>query len=545
MQQPSPHRNHLLIGLGLILLAAAIRLPGIIAKPFWIAEVQEFAYAYRPGFLSHPEFSAGDWPGYTYHSLCSLLGLQPLPGIVRAPALLLGSILPGLLFFLLAQRRQAATGLLAGLFLAFSLPALQLSQEARLYASLSMFLALGLLLQWLSNPRSPRSWLLLGLCDGLALLSHPYAAFWLLVRWVAALASDHAWRQILFTRSSLVRYLPLPAAALGLQVFLVASAAARFRTVHQHFTLQPYPPDFPFLSELLGHLGAGNGLPAAIFGLLVGAGTYLLASRDRPGAILLAATGIAGPLLTLTAIWAARSRFGFVHLVPAAVPLYILSAYALNFCWRQAHNRKAVKPLIAAFVGLILLQMGWLDWRYHQRSTRLEMGADIAAACTALGADAREGDTVLTTYDKYFTLFAWYCGPLLAPGVSIAASTIPVSPFALAFNHLAADGNSGPLPVERMTKFEEMPLPSTGSTLFLLVPYFEDIEGSYSESLRWYDGTKPYGPALGPPQEVLAGWQSTDFPMLKLLRMEITPGMKLKQLRQAVQRIQAAKRSWF
>jgi hypothetical protein len=540
----SPSHKQLLPALGLSLLAAAIRLPGLAIKPFWIAEVQEFAYAHRPGFLANPEFSAGDWVGYTYHSLCHLLGFGPTPIVVRAPAFLLGSLLPGLLFLFLSLRGHGRAGFLGALFLAFSLPALQLSQEARLYAALSIFLAFGLLIQWLGDPRSRRTWLLLGICDGLAMASHPYAAFWLLIRWCAAWAGSADWRRI-FAPRKLIRYLPIPSLALGLQIFLVLSAASRFRSIHGHFTLQPYPPDFPFIPELLGHLGVGNGLPAALFGLLTVAGAYLLSIKDRAGAILLACFAFLGPLLTLSAIWLARSRFGFVHMVPAAVPLYLLAAFGAISLWEAAHKAPVFRTVIGAIVITALLRMGWLDWRYHQRSTRLEMGADIAAACSTLSGEAEAGDLVITTYDKYFTLFAWYCGPSLSREVTIAADSVPDSPFVRAFNHLSADGSKGPLPIERVSPFSQVPPPKPGSTVFLMVPYFEDIEGHYSESLRWYDLTAAYGPPVGPSAEDLTPWQSTDFPLLKLLRLEVGPEVGMEEIRHAVQRVQAAKRSWF
>jgi hypothetical protein len=544
VDKASPPRKQLLIALGISLLAAAIRLPGLALKPFWIAEVQEFAYAYRPGFLANPEFSAGDWVGYTYHSLCYLLSFEPSPLVVRAPALMLGSLLPGVIFLILSVKGHARAGFLGALFLVFSLPALQLSQEARLYASLSTFLAIGLLIQWLGDPRNRRTWLLLGLCDALALASHPYALFWLVVRWGAGWAGRRGWRRI-FVPGNLVRYLPGPLLALGLQIFLVLSAASRFRSIHEHFTLQPYPPDFSFIPELLGHLGVGGGFPAALFGLLAVAGAYLLSIKDRAGAILLTCCAFLGPLLTLFAIWLARSRFGFVHLVPAAVPLYLLAAFGAIRLWEEAHNATFYRLIVGAVVITALLRMGWLDWRYHQRSTRLEMGADVAAACSALARGANAGDLVITTYDKYFTLFAWYCGPILSLDVTIAADSVPDSPFVRAFNHLAADGSRGPLPQERVRPLSQVALPASGSSIFLIVPYFEDIEGRYSESLEWYDMTAVYGPAVGPPSEALDRWQSTDFPLLKLLRLEVKPDMGIEELRHAVQRVQGAKRSWF
>lgn len=544
MRQASPPRQRTWIALGLCLLAAAIRLPGLVDKPFWIAEVQEFAYAYRPGFFSRPEFSAGDWVGYAYHSLCHLIGLQPGPAVVRAPAFVLGSLLPGLLYFLLARKGHGRTGCLAALFLALSLPALQLSQEARLYASLSTFLTLGLLLQWLGDPRARRTWLLLGLFDALALASHPYAAFWLLVRWGAAWGSGTSWRRAMSVRHA-ASYLPGPLVSLVLQLYLVAMAAARFRVIHQHFTLQSYPPDFPFAAELFGHLGAGNGIPAGLFALLTFIGFYLLSLKDRAGAFLLGAFGLLGPLVTLTAIWLAQTRFGFVHIVPAAVPLYVLAALAIARAWEEARGTILYRSFIAALAVAAILRMGWLDWRYHQRATRLEMGADVAAACSSLAQTTTDGDLVITTYDKYFTVFAWYCGPALSPGVLIAADSVPKSPFVRAFNHLAADGSSGPLPMDRVQVLGTLTALKAGTTVFLLTPYFEDIEGRYSESLGWYQMGAPYGPAIGPAEPDLAGWRTNDFPLLKVLSMKVKPGMGMEELRRAVQRVQATKRSWL
>jgi len=533
-----------LTALGITLLATAIRLPGLASKPFWIAEVQEFAYAHRPGFFANPEFSAGDFVGYFYHSLCHLVGLPPIPVVVRAPALLLGSLLPALLYYLMQRRGYGRAGLLAALFLALSLPALQLSQEGRLYAALSTSLALGLLTQWLGAPGSRRTWLLLGLWDGLALASHPYAAFWILVRWVAAGAAGPKWRRS-FSFPRIGRYLPVPTFALGLQLFLVAAAAARFRTIHTHFSLQPYPPDFPFAAELFGHLGAGAGLPAALFGFLAVAGAYALSLKDRAGAILLTSVGFLAPLLTLSAIWLARSRFGFVHLFPAAIPLYLLAAFAFVHGWQAAREGRLYRLLLGVLLLSALLRMGWLDCRYHQRTTRLEMGADVAAACSALATKATAGDIVITSYDKYFTLFAWYCGPVLAPDVTIAADNVPASQFVRAFNHLAADGSPGPLPLDRVQDLAELTSLQEGATVFLMVPYFEDIEGRYSESLGWYDLTSAYGRAVGPTDAELVGWEAEEFPLLKLLHLKVEAGMRVGELRQAVQHIQAAKRSWF
>ncbi len=545
MTESQKKTHHLLVVAFLTLVAGLVRLPGLTTKAYWIAEVQEFAYAYRGDFLAHPVFSAGDFPGYLYHSFCHVLGLPPMPLVTRLPAFLLGTALPGTFYLLATRMKETRAGLAAGLLWAFSLPALQLSQEARLYAAVSFLVGLGLLLHMAMDSPSRRRVLTLGIVDGLALSAHPYAAFWLLVRWVARLSSSTAWRH--WVRPHTVwPYLVVTLPFFALQVGQVAVAASRFRILHTFFSLQPYPPDFPLLHELLAHFGPGPGVGAALFGLAVLAGAYLW-SLSHPGrAVTLAAMALVAPAVVTLGIWLGQSRFGFVHMMPAAYPCFLLAGVALErlFSWRSSRPfffRVAAVALLALFIA----RMGTLNWRYFKRQTKLEMGSDVAGACGYLASSARPGDLLVTTYDKYFTLFVWYCGPTLNPGVQIAADRVPEDPFVLAFNHLAADGNTSPLPARRVVPLASADLPPPGHHVYVLIPYFEDIEGQYSESLGWYRLSEAYGPAIGPDDSTLASWEVTQLPLMKVLRKPVRAGETFEELHQQIRRVHQTRRSWF
>ncbi len=525
--------------------AGALRFWGLGDKPFWIAELQEFDFAYRPDFIGHLAFAAGDFPGYFYHSLCHGLGLAPHPVLVRGLAAFFGALLPPLVFWILASRRFFVEGVLAGLFCALSLPLLQASQEGRFYMGLFFFVSLSTLVHLLDRPGpdASRRWLFIGSLDALALASHPYAVVWIAVRWGAVLVRDRL--GALPSLRSMVSWLLPVLLAFGLQVLQLALASSRFRELHRFFRLQPYPPDFPFVPELIGHLFTGTGVEAALFGALVIVGVYALGRRAPGLSWGLAATGLLGALGVLTAIWLAGARFGFVHMVPAAVPLYVLVAAGLAFLVRQAGTRRLALLASVLVILLGLGRMAWLDLRYLQRPTRLEMGADIRAMCDVLSARSGPGDVVVTTYDKYFSAFAWYCGPRLSPGVVVLADEIPEEPFALAFNHLAADGTEGPLPASRIHPLGVGAMPEGGRRLFVVVPYFEAIEGVYSETVGWYGQAGLYGPAVGPADAALRAWRVHAFPLINLLEKEVAPGEGKVGVYGATLQVLEAKRSWM
>lgn len=493
-------------------LSIAMRIPGLSGKPFWIAEVQEFAHAFR-GFPGQDfMYSAGDFLGFAYHQFCHLAGLPAVPWVVRLPAFFAGSLLAPAIYGLFARHNQRVEGFVPAVFLALSLPLIAASQEARLYAGLCLFLGTGLAVELLWT-QGRQKVIALAVLDALALSCHPYALFWLVARWAGR--ADQ-FRFLAGRLRHVAVYLAIVAVpALG-QAVEILVARQQFRELHAYFTLQPYPPGFGFLPELLGHLGTGGGVQAAVFFLLVLAGAFALLETETRQAVTLLAWSFGAPLLAALAIWLGRGRYSFVHFLPACTGLFILAARGL---WLASRLRvrwlRAAVPV--AILAVIVLRMTVLDFRYHARPTRLEMGSDVKSACDYLAAAVQDGDVVATRYDKYFTALAWYCGASLPAGFPVIVPEIPDSDFIRSFLHLRARPGEKLLQqsqVHLLDRLDDLLAPT--GRVFLVVPQFEDIEGEYSESLGWYDMDTLYGGMTQVTGQIPTGWNELEFPMMKI-----------------------------
>lgn len=497
----------------LVALGASLRIPGMSQKPYWIAEVQEFAHAYR-GFPGQDfMYSAGDFLGFFYHQLCHQLGLPPVPWVVRAPAFLAGTLLAPAVYALFSASNRRTEGFVTAIFLAFSLPIVAASQEARLYAGLTLFLSVGLAIDLLW-PNSRRKVGALAVADALALACHPYALFWIVVRWASHI---DCWPKAAGNARLAVSYLAVVAVpALG-QAVQILVARAEFRELHAYFTLQPYPPGIEFFTDLLGHLGTGAGAQAAVFGLLVLGGAFSLMERRGRNAAVLLAWSFGAPLLAALVIWLGRGRYSFVHFLPASLGLFVLAANGILALTKLKTARLVRTVLPLATVALIVVRMTMLDLRYHDRPTRLEMGSDVKSACQYLGAALKPGDAVITRYDKYFTAVCWYCGQTLPSGTPVFVPAIPESDFILQFLHLRAQPGEALLQrnqIHNLSDLDKTLGPS--SSVYLLVPQFEDIEGAYSESLGWYNLSTALGPNTQATGHIPPGWSEIEFPVLKI-----------------------------
>jgi len=565
------------------LLAAALRFAGLGDKPFWIAEIQEFVYAYRGSAFSWWEFSAGDFLGFLYHKMCFLLGLSPLPFTVRLLSALAGILLPPALFLLMARSGRVLEAAIVALLSTFSLPLLQASQEGRFYAGMTLFLSISLLLETFGDGRpgvgtvqvvgKPRAWLV-GLLDAAAILCHPYAGVWIFARYASCLPLRPEKSQVANRKSQIGWLLLPPLAACCLQALQLLSAADHFRLLHTWFRLEEYPPGLRLFHELVAHMGVGTGIPAVIAGLLVLAGLVALSELHLRASIRLAIVAFAAPLLLTALIYVAGARFSFTHMLPAAVPLYVLASFGITGLARfaaRSHRRPSDpapgeianpasprlrrtgrKSQIANRLGLLLLlslallPMARLSVRYLQRPTRLELGADVSNACRYLATHASPGDAVITTYDKYFTAFSFYCGPELDPGVRILAPAMPADPWIVGFNHLFPSSAGPFIQPERVSKLDAAAveaLPSRAN-VFLVVPLFEQIEGRFSETVGWYSKAADYGPASSPSPEDYSGWRPVQLPLLILLQHS-AHDEPANQLVRDVTRILEARRPLF
>jgi hypothetical protein len=247
--------------------------------------------------------------------------------------------------------------------------------------------------------------------------------------------------------------------------------------------------------------------------------------RTAPAAaVRLAVQGFLAPFVLLVVMGVGGGRFSFTHMLPAAIPLYVCAGFGI-VALAGAFDCGRRTRLVGAGVSAAAL-VGWmlpavqLAERFADRPTRLEMGADIESACRYLGEHMTSGDVLVTSYDKYFTQLAYYCGPVLPAGVDVVVPVRPEAPWVVGFNHLFVEPGEPYLARGRVSTMSERGLSQAGGRggrVFVLLPYFEAIEGEYSETLGWYGGRELYGPQIGPDDSALSDWQVADFPLVKVV----------------------------
>jgi len=500
--------------LALLAISLALRLYNLSLKPFWIAEVQEFVYAYRGGLTDNLLFSAGDFLGFFYHRLCHLLGFLPSPPAVRGLAVCAGSLLAPVVFLGAAHRGRWLQGAIAALLAALCLPLIAASQEGRFYAGLHLFLTAGLVVDLYWNPGG-RKIAVLAACDALALLCHPYAAVWIAIRWLSH--AGPGWRQALKQPRKLALYAGATAVPLAIQVAEILWAHDRYRVLHDYFSLQAYAPAPGFFSELFAHLGTGAGWPAHLFVGLTAAGLFAMLEKDTRRMVTLGLWGVLAPLALLVAMWLGKGRFSFVHMAPAAPALFLLAAHGLAALLKVAVNRWVMRGAVALAVAAIAAHMLLLDVRYLQRPTRLEMGAHVEAVCGFLGERVAAGDAVVTRYDKYFTALSFYCGRNLPPDTPFLVPARPPSEFAAFFLHLGAQPDELLLQQRQVHTMSGFPWRAeTPARLYLVLPLFEEIEGEFSESTGWYRLDSDYGPTAPSEPSIPPGWETHRFPVMNV-----------------------------
>jgi len=239
-------------------------------------------------------------------------------------------------------------------------------------------------------------------------------------------------------------------------------------------------------------------------------------------------------------IWLAGARFSFTHMLPVSTALYILAGSGLV----ALLDLRGKKPVLAWL--LLLIPVVWTahiarnDLRYVLRPTRLEMGADIESACRFLGETMEPGDVVVTCYDKYFTAFSFYCGPTLHPGKSVLVPDRPQSDWVVGFNHLFAQPGESLVRPDQVSTLDALESSAHPSVIYLVIPYFEMIEGQFSETVGWLHESSLYGPAEGPGPEALKGWRIARFPLVKVAWRTTTEAGPL--LKSEIKRIIASER---
>ena len=134
----------LLIGGAVTALAAAVRLHGLGARPFWIDEALEWYYASHIGLPAWLDLHLVELVPYLLHRVALLLGSSE--AWFRIDACVFGILLVPLVYGTALRVYGRATATLAALLLAVSPLHVSLAQEARPYA---LFVFLAYLATWL------------------------------------------------------------------------------------------------------------------------------------------------------------------------------------------------------------------------------------------------------------------------------------------------------------------------------------------------------------------------------------------------------------
>ncbi len=525
--EPWSRRDSLILLL-LFVAGAVLRFGTLTAKPFWIAEVQAFPFAWQGGFFDNWMYSAGDLIGFFYHKLCATLGLPATPFVARAHSALLGTFMAPVLFFILRRKFTRQVSALTALLVAISVPLVSLSQQSRFYIGVATFASWSMALE-LACPPSRRKFLSMAIFDSLAVLSHPFGILWAGTRWgfVWITRPNAMWRY----RRFVIPAMAAPLLFVGLQFVEILTAKPAFLELHEYFSLGTVPPGFTFFSELVGHFAAGSGIHAGIMGFLLLAGVVSLSQGRLRTAQFAVTMAFVAPVVVLMMIWLGHARFSFAHIPGAAFPVYFLAAIGmltLSRCVPSVAPRRLLLLVLLALVGGNMLAQ---QWRYHRRETRLELGADFHSACQFLGEKLVSGDVILTHYDKYFTSFAYECGQTVPADIPVVTPRQPKGQWTLNFLHLKGDNGTFALPLEQMVSFDEFEHRLTpGHKVYLLLPYRELITGDFSETYLWWGATGLYGPLEGVTLENHPEAEYQMFPTLALVWFTVPPRDKLETI---------------
>jgi len=410
---------------------------------------------------------------------------------------------------------------------------------------MALFLSVGFVVHLLLGLTRKRL-ALLALVDTLALLTHPYAVVWIAMRWLVSLVPRplDGLSALGPYRRGLSYLLPVAMAAL-VQASEILVARDRFHDLHNYFTLQPYPPSPVFFADLVGHMGTGPGVHAALWAAAALYGLFVLSDRTPAVAVRTMAYGLLTPLLLLAVIYPMGGRFSFTHMLPAAVPLYFMVGAGVVGLARLPGPGRAVVAM-ALIMAVPLALMVRLDVRYLARGSRLEMGADLPAFCTARAQGPGPGDAVITLYDKYFTQFAFYCGPELPPEVAVAVPDHPDSAWVVGFNHLFVEKGEPYLPPERVVRLDDyLASAGRGRTIYVVAPLFEPIESRFSETLGWYSISSEYAHSAGEDHATPEGWKRLEYDLVYVYYRTLDGSENMEALRATVDRLLERSRRWI
>ncbi len=407
----------LIVGLGAIL-----RLATLGRQSLWLDEAESYWMAHRPWqqmLASLPSYD--DHPPLHYLVLQPMIALGGSEWLLRLPSALAGIASIVLLYALGAELFNRPTGLLAACILALSPLHIWYAQEARMYALVAVLaLAAGLFAARALRTNHPADWVLLGVCQGLALWTD-VAAVWLTLalNTAALLLVGALWRSR--------RFWPW----LASQLLALALFSPWLPAFHQQLeggNAQWIPPatikgvlgtlaDFvdsfqrPRAEEVLALL-------VLVIGLAIGGYDLLREARAQRARTVLLGCWFVVPvglsfvvsqpyvhLPVLAAVLGPRhSIFVTRNLIIASFPLYVLVARSLVLGRRP----------LGAIVLAILVVLGAVA---YAGNNLVERKQDFRAADRIVAAQASPHDLIVFAPKFYELGFLYYFDPVKRSGV--------------------------------------------------------------------------------------------------------------------------------
>lgn len=386
MSPALPGRRFALASIALVVLAGALRFPGL-SRPAWLDETHSLTRAADPTLIQMARNSiAGQHPPLYFAALRAWIAVfGPSDVVARLLSLVLAL---GSLVVLLATlgTRSPPSGLSAGILFATNPLLVRYGTEIRSYALLILLVLVAMAAGWrlaeAPSSRSARAVLLIALTS--AVLTHVAGVFLLpaIVTFVAVVAPRAERKRALLAIAA-------PVAAAAATFVPLAAALAAFGPQRQDWWIPTTTTGlvarcFGSLFGLPGWPAEGHAGQVALFAaILVAAAALVIASRERMAIAFLSGAGAFWTSIVLCSLL----LFPIVldRLLLPVLPLFF-SALALAAFSRPSPGRRAAG---AAFLVISFL---WTQSAWASFGRPIE---DFREAAARIGSGYRKGDEIL------------------------------------------------------------------------------------------------------------------------------------------------------
>lgn len=386
--------------IALLLLTAALRLHDLGAQSLWYDEGSSYVQSTR-SLSAIADNAARDIhpPGY-YWLLAGWRALTGESEFALRSLSAFASILSAALTYAVSRRLFGVTGgILAMLLVALNTFSIYYSQEARMYALLTLWSAASLyaLIRLIERP-TPRLALILGLLNAAGLWTHYAFPFFMLAQGVVVILGAKPRRWIAFAGANLLAialFAPwIPTALNQLTTWgqvrdavpLAESLLTLLRWLTFGITADTIAPTIALLILLFGLLQRGKpglSLLVPIFWVIVPVGVFLAFDLFREANLKFLLPAQIG-----MALWLAR---GITH-IPDLLPT----------------RRLVWIPRFAAGAAAVWLIIGLVDGLPRLYTDPAFQRPDYRAAAMRIVADSRPGDAIILSAPNQIEVFAYY-----------------------------------------------------------------------------------------------------------------------------------------